>query len=385
MGRTARFRVTDTDKGWLVNVPASTSDTGKRVQRYFPTRAKADEFAKGLKSNYKEYGEQARTLSPGLSEDATAAMLLLAPMSVSLKDAARFYALHHDLKSKAPTMAKAWAEASSMRKNLSNRYIAALKSWDKRLPADFMAMNIVDLSQAEISDALTKITKGPTAWKTGLRIISAVLGDQVKKGTLKENPCARVSVPKTKNDDEVTYYEVPQLKALFAACKDYEDGLDKECSACAVPFAFLAFAGLRPTELTRLRWEQVKLDSGNIRLDGKLTKTGKTRNVRINATLRAWIETIPEDARTGSVIPGRWRYRATRVRKEAGLDGRELQDALRHSYGSYMLATENDLAALQNDMGHQHQDVFFNHYHNALTAAEAAPYWEVLPSPKGQM
>ena len=118
----------------------------------------------------------------------------------------------------------------------------------------------------------------------------------------------------------------------------------------------------------------------NIRLGGKVTKTGKTRNVRINPTLRAWIETISEKQRQGRVIPGRWTQKASRVRKEAGLDGLELQDALRHSYGSYKLATENDLNALKSDMGHQHCDVFFNHYHNAMTKEQAAPYWEVLPA-----
>ena len=266
-----------------------------------------------------------------------------------------------------------------MRENQSARYFANLKSWERRLPAEFSTQNIVDISPSDISAALTAMTNGATAWKSGLRIISVVLGDALKQGTLKENPCSRVSVPKIKSDDEVTIYTVPQLQSLFAACKNYDDGKDRACSACAIPFAFLAFAGIRPTELTRLYWDDVNLTLGNIRLGGKVTKTGKTRNVRINPTLKAWIETIPEPQRSGRVIPGRWRFKASRVRREAGLDGRELQDALRHSYGSYKLATENDLDALNSDMGHQHCAVFFNHYHNALTQEQAAPYWEILP------
>lgn len=360
-------------------MPASLSETGKRSQRFFPTREKANEFSKGLRGSTKEFGEQARTLSPGVAEDAVTALALLRNFGISLTESARFYCEHHDLRSKAPTLEEAWRKGIAMRKNLSGRYASNLKGWQRRLPKEFAGTNIVDLSAASISEALAKMTNGASAWKSGLRVISAILGDQVKEGTLKENPCTRVATPKVKNDDEVKLYTVDELRSLFDACKTYKDGKDRNCGDCAIPFAFLAFAGIRPTELTRLRWDQVNLELSSIRLGGSVTKTGKTRNVRINSTLRAWIDSVPESQRTGLIIPGRWRFKAARVRREAGLDGRELQDALRHSYGSYKLATENDLDALKLDMGHQHFEVFFAHYHNSMTKEQAAPYWEVLP------
>ncbi len=63
----------------------------------------------------------------------------------------------------------------------------------------------------------------------------------------------------------------------------------------------------------------------------------------------------------------------------AGIDGHDKQDALRHSFGTYMLAKANDLDALKSDMEHGHIAVFFNHYHKAVTKADALPYWQVLP------
>lgn len=379
MARIPRFTTTNTPRGWLVNVPQTLSETGKRIQRYFPTREKATEFAKGLRDNYKDFGTQARNLSPGDTEDATKALELLKDFNVNLVTCSRFYIAHHDRRSKAPTMGDALGNGIELRKDLSARYRQSLKNLKKRLPAEFAAKNVVDLTPADISAALTEMTNGATAWKNALRMFSAILGDLVNEGALHENPCARVTTPKIRSTDEVRIYTVEELKSLFAACQDYDEGADPKCGDCAISFAFLAFAGIRPTELTRLSWDDVSLPLGSIRLGGKVTKTGKTRNVRINPTLKAWIETIPEDRRIGRVIPGRWTQKATRVRREAGLDGKELQDALRHSYGSYMLATENDMNSLKADMGHQHRDVFFNHYHNAMTPEQAAPYWEVLP------
>lgn len=367
------------NKKWGINIPPSFSETGKRSQRSFETREQANEFAKGLRDNYKDFGTQARNLSPGDNEDAAKALELLKEYGVNLVTCARFYIAHNDRRLNAPTMGKAMNSGIELRKNLSSRYRQSLKNLEKRLPVDFAAKNVVDLTPADISEALTKMTKGTTAWKNALRMFSAILGDLVMGGVLHENPCSRVSQPKVKSNDEVRIYSVVELKCLFMACKDYDDGADPKCSGCAVPFAFLAFAGIRPAELARLNWDDVNLELDNIRLSGRVTKTGKTRNVRINSTLRAWIDWLPEEKRKGRVIPGRWTQKATRVRKEAGLDGLELQDALRHSYGSYMLGTENDLDALKADMGHQHRDVFFNHYHNALTKGQAAPYWKIVP------
>lgn len=380
MARTPSFAVVDSPRGWRVEVPASQSETGRRIQRYFPTREKGTEFARSLRKGFKDFGCQARTLSPGSAEDATKALELLEGFETTLAACARFYIAHHDKRSKAPTMAEAMAKGTILRKDLSARYRQALKNLQKRLPTAFAATNLVDLTPASISEALTEMTTGATAWKNALRMLSAILTDYVKDGTIHDNPCKRVQLPKVKSNDEVVIYEVGELRALFNACKNYDSGRDPKCAACAIPFAFLAFAGVRPTELTRLAWEDVKLDLLSVRLGGRVTKTGKTRNVRINPTLKAWIETIPDEQRKGRIIPGRWTQKATRVRKEAGLDGRELQDALRHSYGSYMLATENDIDALKADMGHQHLEVFFRHYHNSMTKEEAEPYWKVLPA-----
>lgn len=128
----------------------------------------------------------------------------------------------------------------------------------------------------------------------------------------------------------------------------------------------------------------ISLELSNIRIGPSIAKKARRRNVRIHPTLEKWLEAIPDGNRSGKVCPSRWRYKAARVRKEASIDGHEKQDALRHSFGTYLLAAENDLDALKRDMGHEHVRVFFEHYHKAVTASDAQPYWEVLPKPKSQ-
>jgi integrase/recombinase XerD len=240
--------------------------------------------------------------------------------------------------------------------------------------------NVVDITPEMIKKSLDDATNGKTRWLNGLRYLSTVLQQCVKNKQLAENPCKQVEKPRApETDDEVTVYTIDQTKALFAACKDYADGMDRKCSACALPFAILAFSGLRPNELERLVWEDIDLSLGVIRLGSSKTKKIRRRNVRIQPAMKAWLETVPESERKGKIVPSRWVQRSARVRKEAGIDGLEMADALRHSFGTYLLATENNIELLRSDMGHEHIRVFLNHYHKALTPDEAYPYWEILP------
>jgi len=381
VAKQASFQIKNTPKGWLLHVPASISDTGKLRRRTFKTRDEAKAEAQRLRAVRDGLRERGVAIRPGLADEAIAAEEMLKPLGVSLTQAAAFYVSHHDTRSKAPSVGDAWENAIVRRPNHRDRTLRDLRAWRKALPDWFLAMNAFDVDAAAIRKALDQTTTGKTRWKTGRSYISAVLSDLVKDGALKENPASRVHIErKPEQVEDVTIYSPEELQGLMTACRNYGEGLDKACAACAPAFALMAFAGIRPDEVSKLRWDDISLELENIRIGPSVAKKARRRNVRINATLRAWLEIVPEDEREGKVAPPRWRYKAARVRREAGIDGHEKQDALRHSFGTYTLAIENDLDALKGDMGHEHVRVFFEHYHKAMTKREALPYWQVLPA-----
>jgi integrase/recombinase XerD len=286
MAKRPTFKATkDPRKGWRVNVPAPFTASGKREQRFFRNRDQANEFAQPLRAMYREVGTQRRIMPLVDSDDAAAALVLLKPLESTLRDAARFYLKHHDRRSKAPTVGHAIKDGIAHRKGLSAVYLSNLRQMERRLPDSFKAMNLADVDSEHVKKALDAKMKGATAWKDGLRMLSVLLQDQVKAGVLENNPCKGVVIPKSRDLEEVSYYTVEQLKALFAACRPYSDRVDRDCRDCAVPFAFLAFAGLRPAELERLLWADVSVENENIRLRKAVTKTNKTRNVPINVNV----------------------------------------------------------------------------------------------------
>ncbi|MFM2221100.1 MAG: hypothetical protein RLZZ553_848 [Verrucomicrobiota bacterium] len=379
MARPAKIKVQNTEKGWLVNIPATYSETGARARRYFKTRELASEFATTLRDNVKDHGAKSVTLSAQITMDALKAVAIMEKFSgVTLTQACQFYARHHDEAAKCPTMKQAFDEAMNRRGNLSIAYQRDMRGLKKRLPAEFMAMNIYEITGKDISAALDSCNGGLTQWRNAFRTLRAILSDQVKSGTIKTNPCANVHQPRVKRNAEVVIYTAKQVQAIFDACKDYQDGDKRACAECAVPFAVLFYAGVRPVEFTRLTWENINLETGFIRLSGDITKTGKTRNIPITDTLRAWLETVPADQREGKIMPQDWRGKSQRVKKEAGICGREYQDAARHTYGSFTVALEG-IDYVRATMGHGHTATFETHYHNALTIPQAREYMEILP------
>jgi integrase len=381
MPRPPSFEYKKSPKGWLVCVPGSVSDTGRFRRRYFKTRDEAKTESQRLREISKGIQAKAIDIAPELAADAIRARELLVDHDATLAQVAAFYVAHHDKRGKAPTLSTAWTAAIKHRLHHRKRTLGDFKAWKKALPDWFMKMNTHDITGKDIVKALDETTKGQTRWKVGMRYISAVLGDVVKSGAISSNPVKSIQTRRNpETNDEVVTYTPDELKDLFAACKDYPKGeKDRLCAGCAIPFAFMAFAGIRPEEITKLKWEDVSTELHNIRIGASLAKKANRRNVRIQPTLAAWIATVPTEKMKGKIIPPRWRYKSAKVRKEAGIDGREKQDALRHSFGSYMLATENDLDSLKADMGHGHIAVFFEHYHKALTKKDALPYWQVLP------
>lgn len=381
MARIAELNYRKTPKGWLVNVPGSLSDTGRFRRRYFSTRDKAKTECQRLNEIQKGQRGLAADISTATAEDAIKARELLAEHDVTLAQAAAFYVAHHDKRAKAPTLREAWKSAMEHRKNHRPATKESYKKLEKKLPDWFKDMNCHDITPDHIRKALDEYTTGATAWKNGRAYISSVMGDLVKLELIAENPTKKMMVARAEEtDDEVVIYTPDELKSLFAACIDYPMGeADRLCSDCVAPFAFQAFAGIRPEEIKKLKWENVSLELRNIRIGSTVAKKLYRRNVRINDTMAAWLSTIPEDKRKGKIIPPRWRYKAAKVRINAGIDGREMQDALRHSFGTYTLAVENDLDMLKSDMGHGTTAVYFDHYHKAVTKAEALPYWQVLP------
>jgi integrase len=145
------------------------------------------------------------------------------------------------------------------------------------------------------------------------------------------------------------------------------------------PLAIGAFCGLRTSELGRLDWRAVDLDSGFIRIEAKIAKTATRRLIPIPDNLRAWLEPIAKDQ--GPINPST---------DDRGLNHRLVRgparsaqvvwvkNGLRHSFCSYRLAQTNNAAQVALEAGNS-PTMIFRHYRELVTPAQAEAWFSIRP------
>lgn len=158
-----------------------------------------------------------------------------------------------------------------------------------------------------------------------------------------------------------------EVRRVMAACP----------ADCVAAFALLTWAGIRPEELKRLRWRDVRLDEGFVQVPTEKAKTAQARNVEVLPALRAWLVRTGRHAPDAPVCPPDWLRKSQRVRAACGVEWVQ-QDMLRHSFGSYHLAQFRDEGRTKTAMGHsRNSETLFVHYRAAATLAAAEEFWKI--------
>ena len=176
----------------------------------------------------------------------------------------------------------------------------------------------------------------------------------------------------------VEFFRPDQAKKLLAAAQTPADVLY---------IVLCGFAGLRPCETTRLRWEMVGEDFIHLPV-GISGKKGRPRDVGIQANLKLWLASYRRVS--GAVLAKDFDIRTTpnRLAKLAGIVW--IDDGLRHAFGTYRYATVKNIDTVSDEMGNT-REICKKHYINKLVVDDAAKAWfsvrpddgTVIPMPIG--
>ena len=205
----------------------------------------------------------------------------------------------------------------------------------------------------------------------------------VKRGFLRENPVRRLELPRP-NAPRAHILTVKEARALLAHCSE----------AILPAVAVQLFGGLRRAEAERLDWHHIDFDSGTLKATqhkGAGGRRERSRFVPMLPALRAWLEpfrrlsgpVFPVAAtgpRKGCLSPQLYRVGFVKAREAAGIAVWD-ENTLRHTYGSYRVASINDLERVRVEMGHSSSRTTTEHYVNAVRAKDAAEFWAILPDP----
>jgi len=116
------------------------------------------------------------------------------------------------------------------------------------------------------------------------------------------------------------------------------------------------FSGMRKSEILNLKWKDVDFQNNLIVLSD--TKSGKTREIPLNNTMREVLLSVPRYLKSDYVFCNRdgKPYRQLRVSFRNGLRRAGISDCtfhdLRHTFASYMVMNGVDISTLQEILGH---------------------------------
>ena len=125
-------------------------------------------------------------------------------------------------------------------------------------------------------------------------VISAALTQGVKWGWLDTSPATKASSPSAAATRELVTPTTEQVAKLIKAAQS-----DDPVMAAAIALAFVT--GARRGELAALRWSDIDLDTGTVRIERSLTQVGKILTEKGTKTNRG--RTVAIDGRT--VAPAR--------------------------------------------------------------------------------
>lgn len=199
-----------------------------------------------------------------------------------------------------------------------------------------------------------------------VRTLRPAFNYAVRQRWLTESPFERMEAVRVRKRDAIDVFSPEEARRIM-------ETVPVDCRAA---FAMLLFAGVRPQELTRLRWGDVR--DGFVHITPSIAKTGQVRNIEIEPTLAAWLARDGAQDPAAMVCPANWKRKYQAARAAAGVANR--QDTARHSYATYYLAKYRNVDALKANMGHSRgSDMLFVHYRAAATPAQAEEYWSILP------
>jgi len=249
-----------------------------------------------------------------------------------------------------------WAENGLARATLDSyrRDLEGLARW-----MDGRDGGLAGIERPGLFDYLAWRTRHGWSPRSNARLLSALrafFADGVRRGERSEDPSALLDPPKLPRLLPKALAE-SQIDALLAA-PDIDSPLGLRDRAMLELFYS---SGLRLSELTGLRWQDLDLGGGEVRVLGKGRKTRIVPVGRHAATaLRALgqAEGMPPDGpvfrgRAGAPIsPRTVQARLKTLAMQQGSAKRIHPHLLRHTFASHMLESSGDLRAVQELLGH---------------------------------
>ena len=375
------------------------SEGGKRRRRYFLTRREAEVVGAAQAREKAQHGSEFLTIEPAIRAELVSLWSEAERRGVSLR-AALTYFLDRPQAQAAIVPLSAALTMFLAEKRTGGRATGAYRSTIGRfIEVAGRGRAIGTVTRDDVLSWVNLFEQPSTRNSYLTSIKSFFRWAHERAEIIASDPAAKV--------DKIGKRQIPKVAPCILTAEMVQRLLDAATRLAPdlVPVLALGlFAGARPDEALKLRWEDI---GESVYFSPTITKTRDVRHSDISPALTAWL--APHRRAGGSLAPTNYRRKLEDVRVAAGLSRRDRiegktikrqrgyalvndqravsgavlgwgHDCLRHSFGSHYFAL-NDAAKTIAQMGHAERDyaTFFNHYRACVTKKDAAAFWAVRP------
>ncbi len=358
-----------------------TDDTGKPGRRhsYFARKAEAEAFAAEKGVELANHGARHGTVE----DDERAALVRFREWAARRTDPPTLAALieqaiaQHERSRPRSTVREAIDRRvmAAHKRGVSAVHLSDLEKKLDRFAAEYGERQIADVTREDVEGWLHRLNVSPTTWRNYAVAIGSVFMHAVKTRHLAASPLAggTLDSPKvTLRDPKII--TPAQLRGLLTAA--HPD---------IVPLLVLqAFCGVRRAEASRLAWRHIHLDGQPyVELPSEVTKTHRRRTSEIPVCAVSWLRPLAKlpSVRLG-ISDGYYRSHLLTAAEAAGIAWDN--NLLRHSFGTYRLASTRNATLVAEEMGNS-VGVVRVHYANVASPEAAEAWWKVEPAPAGRV
>jgi integrase len=289
-------------------------------------------------------------------------------IGVPLLAAAKFYHEAHSSKLPDKTVSEIVTEFLTAKKadGRSVRYLQDCKARLERFQRDFK-VNLKDVRTQDLDAWLRRLKLAPRTRNNFRTVICSLFSFARDAGYLiKGKPTeAETTALAKQGDGEIEVFTPNDFSTLLLAADEH-----------LLPFLiFGGMAGLRSAEILRLKWEDVNWPESVIEIHGRISKTGGRRLAPLVPAAAAWLNSY-KDAR-GPVIGHIKLYeRLEKLSESTDVPWR--QNALRHSFCSYRMATLRDAPRVSYEAGNSVR-IIQRHYDKVVTESQGKAWFAIMP------
>ncbi len=371
------FRVT----GWTLD--------GERIRQNFSDHAKAVAKLQELEIQTANLETAARPvvtrLTPEQAAEAEAAYKQLDGKPLPL--AVRYFLDNYREPVRKITVADAFKKFIAEREaaNLRPLSIVNLKSRAKELVETCGNRILGEIGTDTLRELIFKPSRSPRTRGNVRRVLHAFFAWAHKHQYAAENCAAKID-PIKADRGEPAILTVEQADEILAAARTFKHG-------DLTPYVALGlFAGLRPTELSRLSWSRIDLKAKTITIGSDIAKMRSKRIVEMSDNLREWLS--PFAVSKPPIVGTNWRRDFDQLKLAIGYGNPKrlskedqekhphlkpwTQDVMRHTAISFHLARYQHEGKTASWAGNS-PDMVQRHYKGLVTKAQARRFWKILP------